>query len=1154
MDDTGQTDTGTLPDSHQPDGDGTAPGAVGIVSFGSDFGTITRGPDRLGQPIEGSATLAWETENAASIQILVDGVPVSLDGCVPVGGGTCAAAGKLTVKPTHETTFVLRALGPDGECDGACPEQSVKVSVAVPAIVDLQSHETIVAAGGEASATYHAMATTWSIGLTTVGPDDTRTFVPCVAASQAGADAPCILPDDGAGNVLAEGDVRIEAIERDSTIAVMATNGADDHLGDIALGDLLLAIRVPVDVRSFTVTPAEVLPGGSVVLAWEVSGAHTVEVTSPSGDVIGLSTCVGLGEDGKGFCTVTIDADAHLGAVVFTLTGEQDTGSTGEARVEIGVIGGPTIGAFDAMPAVVVPGQPMTLTWTAFGADAVSLAGSLDLVGAEDCTAIDAAGAGTCQVSVAAGTAAGPLTLTLTASHHAVGPPATQELPLLVLDAPAVTAAGLEDDTVLPGARVGLSWKTDHAAFVTVTEDSGAIAPSELASCSAVGGIDGFGSCIFQLPLEVQPGDIHLSVVAVGPTGARSEPETLTLAIGLAPTATFTASPLTLPQGGGDVGLSWTAASAAHVVVVDDGIVPITIVDSDEGTMCDGGQPCTPAAGLITVAAVQSSTYTLRAWNDFGETVKTASVALEGAPVITLLTLGGVDVHDQSVVIAGTSAELDWSVTELGASDEVRLERAPLPTPDGSCDAVTDWTLVSGFPLDGAADGNAMVDGLTATAECFRFVAEDKDATPTQRDTSVFKVRKAPSITSLQADDITVQTGDVVTLTWATKAAYGVALTVAPVGAVTSQELAGCTAASGSCAVTIQPGTPLGDVTFVLVARGEEQAKSDASHVAVTVGIGAKLDAFTVTPPSATAAVDVDLAWKSVGGTSLVITTAAGQVFTSQDALAIAAGDHAIAHVTATTTWTLVVANEFGSATGQVTVFIGPSIDALTVNGASGLDGTESIVTGPATVAWTTTSADGSQKLETTKAPANGNCATANLVWTKVYEAAPAPSASASASLGVVTDNLCVRLTVANSQTPPQSSSATFLLRELPEVVELSTSPAHIAAAGGTVIIDMGIRGATGLTLTAQYRDASGAVVGTRAVCNQGSLNNGTLTGGAAVDSVSCAHTIAACNLLCLNNGMPAGTKSVRYLLSVGDVEGDAASSTTAGGDDVTVQ
>jgi len=205
------------------------------------------------------------------------------------------------------------------------------------------------------------------------------------------------------------------------------------------------------------------------------------------------------------------------------------------------------------------------------------------------------------------------------------------------------------------------------------------------------------------------------------------------------------------------------------------------------------------------------------------------------------------------------------------------------------------------------------------------------------------------------------------------------------------------------------------------------------------------------------------------------------------------------------------------------------------------------------TISWSTTSADGFHRLESAPAPANSNCATANLTWTTRYLKDDMPANSASHADGTIISNRCYRLTVANAQTPPQSSSAVFLLREVPEVASFETSPGTLPASGGTVIIDAGIRGATTLTMTAEYRNAAGAVVGTRDVCTQSTLNEGVLTGGATVDAVSCAHRIVACNLFCFNNGMPADTASVRYRVAVGDQESDEASATTAAGEDVVI-
>ncbi|HRE90793.1 MAG TPA: hypothetical protein PK095_16830, partial [Myxococcota bacterium] len=397
--------------------------------------------------------------------------------------------------------------------------------------------------------------------------------------------------------------------------------------------------------------------------------------------------------------------------------------------------------------------------------------------------------------------------------------------------------------------------------------------------------------------------------------------------------------------------------------------------------------------------------------------------------------------------------------------------------------------------------------------------------------------------------DDTVKAGDTLSLGWETQRAYRVRVEVAPVGAVTSQELAGCSLGEG-CEVQIQPGTPLGDVVFSLVAIGEQASESAPRMASVTVGVGPTIGAFTATPPSTSTPTDVTLRWTSTTAGSLTISDATGIIHQTSDPAAMASGSHVVTGVTVTTTWELEVTNSFGEVTAQATTFIGPSIDSLTANGGDAKDGLEQVVTGPVTVSWSTTSADGSHRLETANVPNQGGCAAAT-GWTTAYTR-DNPTPSASHSLGVVTTNRCVRLTVTNSQSPPQTSSATFLLREVPEIATLTTTPNSLNGSG-TVIVRMGVRGATALSVTAQYRNNAGDVLGTRDVCNQSRLNSGSLTGGANVDQVECAHQVVPCNLLCLNNGMPSGTTRVRYTVSVNDVEGDAATRNTAGAD-VTVQ
>lgn len=1105
-----------------------SPGTTAIVSFTSDFESVTRGVDFRGQTVEGAARLTWETTGATSVELLVNGVKVSLDGCEPAD---CVANGSLVVRPTEQTRFTLRALG---ACEGPCPEANVDLEVRSPVALTFAPRDALVQPGEEVIVDYAASNyTELAVGLVDLtGPS----LLPCTADG-----APCSAPFED-GVLAAEGELRVGPVDRRQVLGVVAKNGAADGLGDIGPDTFFVEVAVPVVIARFEAVPERALPGTPVVLSWEVAGAQSVSVEA-SDELDGLTTCVGLGEDGRGFCTVQVDPGARLVPINFVLRGEQVGGELGEAQARVEVIAGPQVAELTATPPVVVPGQAVTLSWTAFGADQIVWTSTHPIDGLSDCTTL-VGGRGTCEVRVADGAPA-EVALTFTASHTAVGPPATAIVTLGVEDAPTVSRFEVDDATVEPGTTILLDWQISHADEVLLVEASGVIPAAELARCAALTDASA-GSCEIVVPSGLESAELVFALEAIGPTGARSEASVVPVTVGLRPSVSLQVTPPLLPQGGGQVVLTWQAAGATSASIrTEDGV----LMTSGE-TSC-GAAPCLAAGDTLSLVMDTASELLLIAENDFGRATASASIRIEGAPVISSLALADTNVLTAPALVTAR-ATLSWEVSGLGGADQVRLERAPSQGPDRGCAEVpvASWSLVAGFPKTGAeaSAGSSTLDFVDA-ATCLRFMAVDLDTTPSQRATAVFLAYRAPELVAFAAADDTVKAGDMVALSWETRRAYRVRLEVAPVGAVTSQELAGCASGVG-CEVQIQPGTPLGDVTFTLVAIGEQASASAPRTVPVTVGVGPAIGSFTATPTSTSTRTDVTLRWTSTTASALTIRDTSGVIHQTTDPSAMASGSHLVSGVTATTTWELKAINNFGEVMAQATTFIGPSIDSLTVNGGDAKDGVEAVVTGPVSVSWSTTSADGSHRLETANVPNSGAC-TAATGWATAYSREN-PTPSASHSLGVVTANRCVRLTVTNSQSPPQTSSATFLLREMPEVATLTTSPTSLNGSG-TVIVRMGVRGATALTVTAQYRNNAGDVLGTRDVCDQSRLNSGSLTGGANVDQVECAHQVVPCNLLCLNNGMPSGTTRVRYNVSVNDSEGDAASRNTSGAD-VTVQ
>ena len=104
------------------------------------------------------------------------------------------------------------------------------------------------------------------------------------------------------------------------------------------------------------------------------------------------------------------------------------------------------------------------------------------------------------------------------------------------------------------------------------------------------------------------------TLTGTNPAGSGSASVTVAVAPRPAPTiATFTATPATLPPGGGAVTLAWTT-SDADTLGIDHGVGAVT------GTSL-----------VVTVAA--STTFTLTATNPSGSATKQASVTVGSAGI-----------------------------------------------------------------------------------------------------------------------------------------------------------------------------------------------------------------------------------------------------------------------------------------------------------------------------------------------------------------------------------------------------------------------------------------------------------------------------------------------------------------------------------------
>ena len=716
--------------------------------------------------------------------------------------------------------------------------------------------------------------------------------------------------------------------------------------------------------------------------------------------------------------------------------------------------------------------------------------------------------------------------------------PGELELNINVEGAAQVTAFAVADATVAAGDVLSFSWSTTFAEAVALSASPNNVLQADLAGCTVVDD-DGNGTCTVTLDPGAPVGDIVFSLVASSDGQPNSAPSSLSVAVGERPSLTFNAHPASLPEGGGDVELAWTSDSADVVRLGVEGS-DVPLLDSANATgaaLCAGGaadDTCEPQSDAAVVADVVVTThFWLEVDNEFGTTRSSLTVFVEGQPRIDAIAVDGesaLDLDGQAIVLNAATASLTFDTSNTSSTT---LERAA--SVDNGCAGVA-YEAVGGF--DGATSGTFALAGVDSET-CFRLTALGGAEQTTAQ---VFRVIRLPEIHTLSSDDDTVVVGQPIALSWTADNANHLTLSVRPVGAVPADELANCgsvdDAGNGGCTVHVQPGAPLGDVTFDATAHGLQDTLSEQASFTLTLGTAPELTTFTTDMDALTEPGAVTLSWSTSDAAEVAIVDDMGaDVFSSTDLAVVASGSHTIDAVSRTTTWTLTTSSAYGAAQASATTFYGPGFSSVLVGGDDdALDGVARAPTGDALVAWTTT--DATSVAVDTAAPVDGGCtAVAPEGWTALSSGA----ANDDVAISALAEDLCVRLTAANDN--QQTSEVSFLLKDMPVAGDISAAPGSMRRAdGGTVIVSFAARGATDVSIVAEYLDADDELIDSDSVCNASGLNSGGLTGGVDEDEATCRDEYDAPGPFCIGCRLiPSGTATIRYRAVLLDEEGDQA-------------
>ncbi len=751
---------------------------------------------------------------------------VNADSCsIDQGIGDVDLSGNREVSPLVTTTYTIEATNDSGPVTA-----SVTVEVNELPVIDTFTADTPSINEGQ-SATLSWMT--------------------------ANADSASI--DRGVGTVSPNGSVMVSPTVT-TTYTLTATNayGSDTALLTITVTQLPAA--------SITANPAQIETGGSTVLSWTSSNATSVTIEPAIGmDPVPLSGSVTVWPEGTTNYTITaMNANGSVTDSVTVITGDVP-------MVDI-----------TATPEFISQGSSSTLSWTATGADTVSIDQGIGTVAATGTQTV--APAATTTYTVTAGNAYGTV--------HASATVSVSRVPTVSMSA--------SSDTITQGQTTTLSWTTTDTDTVSINQGIGEV------------GVSGYQ--------PVSP-SVTTTYTITATNASGSDTDSVTINVNPLPAVTFSASASSIIEGATST-LSWTATNAESVSI-NQGIGPVAL------------------SGTRDVSPSATTTYAITASNAYGSVSEELTVTVTRVPTVVLkadceniltgepVTLSWTSTHSESasidqgigavdtngsfyigsigtdtiytITVSGPGGTATDSVTirtndsiavNLTASPEqiIAGEKTVLFWRSSGADSVSiDNTIGNVYPVN---EGYVTVSPSATTTYT---ITAFKGST-TIKETATVTVAQAP-VVSIATSPAQIDQGQTATPTWssahAATAVIGQGVGEVPV--------------NGSTTVS-----PFVTTTYTITVDGPGGTATAGTTVTVSTP---PVVSITATPGSIAQGGTANLAWTSQGATSVSIDQNIGAVSAS--------GNRAVSP-TVTTTYTITATNEFGDTTDSVTVIVHP--------------------------------------------------------------------------------------------------------------------------------------------------------------------------------------------------------------------------------------
>jgi hypothetical protein len=636
-------------------------------------------------------TLSWTLSEATSAVITAPGV---VDIALSAGQ---LSEGSLTVTPEDTITYTITATSEDDVSDSATVTVTVE-QIPAPEITTFAASPETVEEGSSSTLSWEITGAT-------------------AAVVQAGGQTIHTVP---AGE-LAAGSFEVTP-DGPTTYTLTASSGGGD---DTATAAVNVQGAAPV-IDAFSATPTEVIIGQNARLAWQITGADTIEIVDGAAQSLDVS--------GADVADGSLEVPINTALSTFTLRATNAFDTTFQT---VSVTGAEvlSIASFTASPDMVAEDGEVTLSWSVDGRpDTVELtetdsAGTrqVDLSGLANLTnatlVVRPSEDTTYDLDVSADS---PSQLDSAQASVSILPP----LPTIVDFSASATEIAVNGETTL-------SWQTANADTLSLTDDAGNT--YDLTGKSV--GLD--SSTIASIPA-----DRVFTLTATNAAGDTTA--TVTVTTGNVVTASITSNPMAVLENE-EVTLTWASTNATSIEITGPSGAPLDL----------GTQPITGGTLSVFPLTTPVATYTITAQGFGGPAVETVDVTVDPRVSATFFA------SDNIVPVEAPARDvtLTWT-TNAATSVAISAESEGVTTP----------VDVSGKTVA----GDSVVVNPTATTT-YTFTATGSAGDETTSVVTV-EVYTPASVTNFSASLTTIEAGQTTRLSWATVGATNLTITDSSTG------------------------------------------------------------------------------------------------------------------------------------------------------------------------------------------------------------------------------------------------------------------------------------------------------------------------------------------------------------------------------------